>query len=273
VGDVDGSDLRRVAGPWLAVGGVEFSPDGTLIAVEHTRRGLPLIELVEADGSGNRRVGDFPAMSPTFRPGDNGELLFRGQEGGRWSFYLADVDGGDPVRLDIEGARLEGGGYDLEAPAWSPTGDRLAFHSLVSLPDSQGQTNGHRIHVADIDAGGRVSRVRPLEFDASADDEMNAQFTPDGTQLVFMQRFGLLGATDYTDALWIASAEGGTATPLGIESANGDGLAATIAPDGTSMLAHLWKEAEDWLIDPVAGTAVLTDLESTNGASWQRTAP
>jgi hypothetical protein len=273
VGRADGSDLRHVAGPWLQMDWAEFSPDGSLLAVQHTRKGLPLIELVATDGSSSRRVGDFPAMAPTFRPPDGRQLLFRGQEGGRWSFYLVDVAGGDPVRLDIEGDRLEGGGYDLESPAWSPTGDRLAFHSLVRLPESLGQTNGHRINVADIDRAGQVSAVRPLEFDPTSDDEMFAQFTPDGTRLVFMQRFGLLGMTDFTDALWIASADGGPATPLGIESSNGDGLAATIAPDGTSLLAHLWAESEDWLIDPVTGSAALTDLDSSGGASWQRTAP
>jgi hypothetical protein len=36
------------------------------------------------------------------------------------------------------------------------------------------------------------------------------------------------------------------------------------------MLVHSWTEAEDWLIDPVAETATLTDLASTSGVSWQR---
>jgi hypothetical protein len=113
--------------------------------------------------------------------------------------------------------------------------------------------------------------VTPLEFGAFSDDELSPLFTPDGTQLVFQQRFGLLGMTDYTDALWIGPADGsGPAKPLGIETSNGDGLSATIAPDGTSMLAHRWTEGDDWLIDPVTGTATLTDLASTNGVSWQR---
>ena len=86
-----------------------------------------------------------------------------------------------------------------------------------------------------------------------------------------MQRFGLLGVTSYTDALWIAPVDGSaTARTLGVESSNGEGLSATIAPDGTSILGHRWKEADDWLIDPVAGTATLTDLASASGVAWQR---
>ena len=53
-------------------------------------------------------------------------------------------------------------------------------------------------------------------------------------------------------------------------SKNGDGVGYVVAPDGTSLIAHLWAEGEDWLIDPAAGTAVLTDLGSESGVSWQR---
>lgn len=273
VGGADGSDLQRIGGPFSRIDWIEFSPDGTQIALERNLSGIPVVELIATDGSGSRRLVDFPATSPTFRPPNGDQLIVRGQVDGRWSFYLVDVAGGDPVRLAIDGAEIDGGGYDLQGPAWSPTGDRLAFHTLVQLPDSQGGTPGFRISVASIAADGTATSIRPLEFDPFSDDELNAVFTPDGESIVFQQRFGLFGATDYRDAAWIAPADGsGTATPLGIASENGDGIGIAISPDGRSVLAHLWTEEQDWVVDPAAGAAKLTDIASTSGVSWQRRA-
>jgi dipeptidyl aminopeptidase/acylaminoacyl peptidase len=270
VGDADGSDLIRIGGPYRSLW-LEWSPDQTLIAVSHVANGFPRMELVATDASGSRRLVDMPAESPTFRPPDGRQLVFRGQADGRWSYYLIDVAGGEPVRLEIDGLGLEGGGYDLFAPTWSPNGDRIAFHTLVPLPESQGQTNGFRLSVASIGPDGTVTSVKPLEFDPFSDDELNPVFTPDGASIIFQQRFGLLGVTDYTDAAWIAPADGnGPATPLGIESTNGDGFAAAIAPDGTSVVVHLFKEQQDWSVDPATGEASLTDLASGSGVSWQR---
>jgi Tol biopolymer transport system component len=141
---------------------------------------------------------------------------------------------------------------------------------------SQLQTPGLRINLATIDAAGTVTDQTALEFDPAADDELNVVFTPDGTQIVFQQRFGWTppdpdSGTPTVDRLFIAPVDGsGPARPLDVTSTNGDGINYVTAPDGTSLVAHLWAEGEDWLIDPVSGTAVLTDLGSSSGVSWQR---
>ena len=98
-------------------------------------------------------------------------------------------------------------------------------------------------------------------------------------QIVFQQRFGWTPAdpasgTPTLDRLFMAPADGsGPARDLGVVSTNGDGVAFAVAPDGRSLVAHLWTEQQDWLIDPIAGTAALTDLGSTSGITWQRRAP
>ena len=276
VSAADGSGLSRLGGPYAGIDWVEWSPTQAHIVVGHQTSGFPRIDRVATDGSGSERLVDFPAMWPTHRPPTGDQILFRGQEAGRWGFYLIDADGDTPVRLDLQHDALEGSSFDFRGPAWSPTGDRLAFDSLVELPRSQLQTPGLRIHVASIDPEGTVTGQDAFEFDARADDELNAAFTPDGTRIVFQQRFGWTppdpaSGTPTIDRLFIAPADGrGPATPLGVTSTNGDGVGFITAPDGTSLIAHLWAEGEDWLIDPTTGTATLTDLASDSGVTWQR---
>jgi hypothetical protein len=276
----DGSDLRFVGGPYLQGSWMEFSPDGSMLAIAHSTPGLPIVELIATDGSGSTRVGDASAMSPTFRPPDGRQLLFRGQDltvAGGWSFYLADVDGGDPVRLDLEGERLDGGDYDLLAPAWSPTGDRLAYHSLVDLPQADNRTPGFRVFVADIAADGTITGSDRLDSDPTVDDELSAVFTPDGRSLVFQRRMSPTDDSadpDSVDSLLIMPADGqGVPRELGVDSSPAQGFHWAIAPDGRAVIVHRVAENDDWLVDLSSGTAVKSDLVSSTGASWQRTGP
>ena len=271
----DGSDLQRVGGPYIRIDWMEWSPDQATIALGHVARGLPTVTLVAADGSGDRRLVDFPAMSPTFRPPDGHQLVFRGQEHGTWSFYLVELPDGDPVRLDLRQGRIEGSDYDNQGPAWSPTGDRLAFSTMVELPRSNLGTPGLRVNVATIDAAGIVLDQRHLEFDPIADDELNPAFTPDGQHIVFQRRMGATepqpGATpDTVDTLHLAAADGSRlATDLGVVARGGTGIGYTIAPDGTSLLAFL-GQGEVWVIEPSTGTARKADIDASEGPTWQR---
>ncbi len=277
VADADGTDLVRIGGPYPGLSWLDWSPDQTTIAISFDRTGFPTIELAASDGSGTSRPVDIPAMTPTWRPPDGATLLFRGQEAGRWGFYLLDVASGSRTRLAIDGLRIEGGDFDLGAPSWSPTGDRLAYHSLVELPQSMTQTPGFRLFVADIAADGTVSGVNAIPTDAWYDDELNPIFTPDGLSLVYQQRMGLTEDPpnpNTADRLFVRPANGtGEPLDLGVISKPGEGFSWAIAPDGRSILIHLFAEGEDWLIDPTAGTATPIDIGSSNGFTWQRKAP
>lgn len=274
-----GEDLRRVGGPYESIDWIDFSPDQTMIAIGHATPGLPVVDLVALDGSGSRRLADIPAMWPTFRPPDGRQVLFRGQEDGRWGFYLADVASGERVRLDLEQSGIEVSEYDLRNPAWSPTGDQLAYDSLEELPRSQLGTPGLRVHVVTIGPDGEIRDQRRLEADPSADDELAPVFTPDGEWIVFQQRFGWTppdpaSGVPTVDRAMIVPADGSAAPrEVGVESQNGDGMWFIPAPDGQSVIVHLNKEQEDWLIDPATATATLTDLGSSGGVSWQRRGP
>lgn len=279
VADADGGGLNRLGGPYRAIDWVDWSPDQRTIAVSYDRRGMPAIDLISTDRSGSVRLADFPAMWPTFRPPDGRQLLIRGQESGRWGFYLVDLDSGArPVRLAIDGDRIEGGGYDLRNPAWSPTGDRLAYDSLVHLPGSQLGTPGLRLHLATIGPAGDVSDRKRLEVDPVADDELNALFTPSGDGLIFQRRYGWTppqagGPEPTVDTLHLLRLADLQVIDLGVQSRDGDGLWFAIAPDGRSVAVHLAAEGEDWLVDLDTRAATRIGLASTSGVSWQRRAP
>jgi TolB protein len=143
-----------------------YSPDGTRIAFTSNRDGNSEIYIMNADGSGLRRVTNHPAIdtTPTWSPTGT-QIAFTSDRGGVQSIYIVGTDGLNLRRLTFENSdratwspapRNEiaysartGPGYDIkilnlatnetrqltfgegtnEAPAWSANGRHLAFWS------------------------------------------------------------------------------------------------------------------------------------------------
>ena len=144
-----------------------YSPDGSKIAFTSTRDGNPEIYVINADGTGLRRLTNHPAIdvTPTWNPAGT-QIAFTSERGGVASIYIVSADGlGQPQRLTFElsdratwspAPRNEiaycartGPGYDIkvvnlatretrqltfgegtnESPAWAPNGRHLAFTS------------------------------------------------------------------------------------------------------------------------------------------------
>ncbi len=122
--DADGSRVRRLVSSRRFDFFPDWSPDGTRIAFQ---RGLAEIFVVNADGSGLRRVASGEAYRPVWSP-DGTKLLFdglrvfRGEP--RTGIYAVSADGGRR-RLLREG---------FAQAAWSPDGKRLAVFTVLA-PD------------------------------------------------------------------------------------------------------------------------------------------
>jgi Tol biopolymer transport system component len=118
----DGSD-RRLLGRGQAP---TWSPDGRKIAFRSDRDGNGEVYVVNADGSGLRRVTRNPASDgrPVWSP-DGTRLLFTRFGDGSSDIYSVSADGSGARNLtpDVRPARV---GRD-SSPAWSPDGTKILF--------------------------------------------------------------------------------------------------------------------------------------------------
>lgn len=263
--NADGSAVRELAGPFPALTGVDWSPDGSLIAIGWEQRGFPKITLVPTDGTAATTLQlDFPAMDPTWRPPNGDQLLFRGQPkaGPRTALFLIGADGTDLRRLELESGPGSQG-YDFRGAAWSPDGARIAFNR-----DDQTPTGIHyRIHVADVDASGTVIVDRAMEFDAGSQAEHSHRWSPDGRYLSFQIQKGR--------QLHVAVARADGTGPLiltGPAAPDDSGMFYTWAPDGSTLLATYFANGDLWRLDAAGGEARKLGPAS-DVATWQRTAP
>jgi TolB protein len=112
--------FRRVGQIPNAMGGV-YSPDGKLIAFTATEGGNSDVWLMNADGTGARKLTHDAALdvSPSWSP-DGKRIAFVSDRAGTPQIYLMNADGSGVRRLTFQG------NYN-QTPAWSPRGDLLAF--------------------------------------------------------------------------------------------------------------------------------------------------
>jgi Tol biopolymer transport system component len=122
-----------------------WSPDGRRIAFASVRGGaMPSIWVVNADGSGQRRVsrvgGEYPAWSP-----DGRKIAFDRNTFGPtgWDIWAVDADGSHPRSLIASRA-------DEQGAAWSPDGKTIAYGSSRGAPP-----NYKRIWLANANGSGQ----------------------------------------------------------------------------------------------------------------------
>lgn len=267
---IEGKNEVHLGGPYLNVDGISWAPDESSVAIAHDVDGLPSISVVQVDGSGARTLDlGMPANRPAWRPPEGKQLSFRGQVDGNWGLFLANGDGTDVVQVPVTRELMEAP-YEVLAPAWSPTGDRIAFHRLTETPGN-GNGNGFRIHVAEIDAVGGVTAQQTFVFDPSSDEEMDVQWLPDGKRIVFTRH------DQGTDYVSIADPlTGARSRDVDVTTSTRDiaFLRVTLAPDGKTFMVHLLADSSDWLVDVETGSArKVVDLGGEDLVFIQRRAP
>jgi len=153
--NADGTDLTRLThspGPDFDP---SWSPDGTKIAFRSERSGEPELWVMNADGTGQRRLA--AGLSPAWSP-DGSLIAFSGRAG-------LSV-----IRPDGTGRRVlphtEGGEY----PSWSPDGSRIAFNSNL--------TGDHVMYIAQADGSKVVDLSRVGEG-------WQVDWSPDGRSILF----------------------------------------------------------------------------------------
>ena len=118
---------------------VSVSPDGRQIVFESDREGSQELYVMNADGSGVRRISGADGgrySTPVWSPrGDY--IAFTKQMSGQFLIGVMHPDG--------TGERILTEGFHNEGPTWAPNGRVLMF-----FRESQGAQGGPRIHSVDI---------------------------------------------------------------------------------------------------------------------------
>ncbi|MCA9561837.1 MAG: PD40 domain-containing protein [Myxococcales bacterium] len=119
-----GDILSRLTDHPAEDGDPAWSPDGSQIAFVSDRSGSPQIHVMNADGSGERRVTSQGGLNttPDWSP-DGRRIAFTGQNAqGRLDIYVVGVEDSTVERLTEDQG-------NNEAPSWSPDGQFLLFSS------------------------------------------------------------------------------------------------------------------------------------------------
>jgi Tol biopolymer transport system component len=150
-----------------------WSPDGTRAVFISYRTGHGDLYLVNADGSGRRRLTYTAAAEfdrPTWSP-DGHRIAFVRAEGNTEAIYTTRPDGGGQRRLYRS--------CYVGAPAWSPDGTRIAFEGGCPPYAS--------IYAVDVGTG-RARRLTPSTYDDSTStgtEDGYPTWSPDSKMIAF----------------------------------------------------------------------------------------
>lgn len=262
VTNADGRDPRPLDGIFSTFSELDWSPDGREIAVISERPGYPTLTILPVDGSASRDI-DLPGtMTPTeiwYLP--DGRILFDGtthevsKRGATstYGLYLLDPASDAPPTV-VSPPTTE----DLKTIGArpSPDGTKVVYHRWRE-PDEMG-----RIRLIDVQSQADTPLAVDYPDEEFADE--NAQFSPDGTQLLFT-RYLAAG-----NQLMLVPVTGGAPVPIGELTPGNDAPEATFSPDGRSVIAR-YHDGHVWLLDATgAGKDEQLDLAVTEMPTWQR---
>ncbi len=260
VADADGSNVLALPGTWVNFAEIDWSPDGTHLAIISDVKGVPSLTVVATDGSGATTL-PIGLETHEFWYLPDGRIVFKGTDNGpggpTYGPYVVNADGTGlrPIMPPTSGES------DVIEANPSPDGRSLVFHVWRDAPLEHG-----RLYVVDIASG----KVRPVTVDGTTADEAfeGAGFSPDGTHILFA-RYRADG-----DRLAVVPAGGGAAISIGPTFVDSQTPVNYYSPDGGSIVAYYPGSGETWLLDPTGGGGDRKlSLPVSDAPAWQRVAP
>lgn len=163
--NADGTGLRELSARQGLNTAPSWAPDGNTLAITLSRGGDPELYLIDKAGKILRRLTYSPGVdtSPSFAP--NGQqIAFVSDRSGNPELYVMDVTGANVQRLTY--------GQWVDAPAWSPRGDLIAYERQRS--------QGH-FDIYTIEPSGKNNRA---VSEAGSRNE-TPSWSPDGRFIAF----------------------------------------------------------------------------------------
>ena len=144
-----------------------FSPDGKQIAFMSGRDGNPEIYVMNADGSGLRRLTNHPAedSSPTWSPSGS-QIAFSSGRTGKPQVYIMNAADGSSVR------RITTGESEADRPTWAP-----APYNEIAFAARTGP--GYDIKVLEVSSG----QTRQLTYGEGSNE--SPAYAPGGRHVAF----------------------------------------------------------------------------------------
>ena len=176
-----------------------FSPDGRWIVYSREKGGNTDIWQMDVATGAERPLTETAAIetSPFFSP-DGRQIVFESDQSGTQQIYVMPADG------SAEPARISFGEGSYGTPAWSPTGDLIAFT----------KRNGDKFHIGVMRPDGTEEKLLTESF-----LDEGPSWAPNGRVVMFTRQ---TPGDDGTPRLHSVDVTGRNMRPLSIEGAASD---------------------------------------------------
>ena len=254
----------------------DWSPDGTRIAFGSIKDGRSWVCVIDADGSGLRRLAEG-SPDPDWSP-DGSRIAFTHPSplpGGRIGseIWVVNADGSGPRQVTRSGT-FKGG------PSWSPDGTRMAF-ILVRNP---GSPTNPRPQIGIVNADGTGERVLTREGRVNvrrepdgavtvletADDANAPAWSPVDDRIAFWS-----GIETRYGQVWTIRSDGTESRQLTEDPAHRNSDDPSWSPDGKQILFSTGRGGRNelWVMDADGGNErKVSDIDAApfpGRASWQ----
>ncbi|MEO8273185.1 MAG: hypothetical protein ABI620_03895 [Chloroflexota bacterium] len=268
----DGSNSHELALiPKSGNAAAAWAPDSQRVALISDVKLVPTLSIL-ALGADSQVVPlpDLVPLDVTWSPPDGKLLLVRARLAGteETDLYTVRPDGTELTRLNLPGHSSYGPTLTLSGSTWSPSGQSIAFNSIIDDPGSSADAY---FRTSLVNPDGSNVRMLPPVQDGSLFSQAWPIYSPDGKWIVMESWYSQPDGAAINQ-LAIAPADGSTAARGIGPRVPGQSLVKAWSPDGTKLLLSVRDVGTLYAIDPTSGVAELLPYTGELPA-WQRRAP